>query len=135
MGCYREPEIRRFLRDLMAHKDRVPVLICLCFLSCAAVLIYFAPESVSLVPKEARPISAKAVWRIDTQPMSAGEEIATLAVCPNGSLVALGTFEGKVNVWQTADTSHRTTWKAHDAKVSALCYFPDSRHLVTAGGD
>lgn len=65
-------------------------------------------------------------------PMKSG--VGTLALSPDGSLVAAGE-DWAVRVWSMADRQEQTTLCGHKGRVSALAYSPDGGTLASGGWD
>jgi WD40 repeat protein len=63
------------------------------------------------------------------------DEISSLAVSPDGSLLATGTRAGVVQLWRTADRGMISQWQAHTELVTALAFSPDSQALLTCGSE
>src|SRR5690606_16731232 len=61
--------------------------------------------------------------------------IASLAVSPDGQMVAAGTTDGKVHLWRLADYKRIETLEAHGGWVWSVAFSPDSRLLATGGSD
>lgn len=58
--------------------------------------------------------------------------IVSVAVSPDGTLVAGGNRKGEVQVWETASHSTRYVLPAHVLEVSDLAFSPDGRTLFAA---
>lgn len=59
------------------------------------------------------------------------------AVAPDGSAVAVGRRDGKVDVWDTAVNPPKLRWSipAHTANAVTVAFSPDGKRLVTGGDD
>jgi WD40 repeat protein len=79
--------------------------------------------------------SAEEMGFLDTQEASPGGEICALAVSPDGTLLATGTRDGAVRLWEASSQRPLGRWQAHEEAVTALAFFPDSRDLLTSGAD
>src|SRR5262245_22859706 len=87
------------------------------------------------VPAPRQPDSAEELGVLDPRAQSPAEEICSLAVSTDGTLLATGTRGGVVWLWEASTGSPRVHWRAHDAGVTALAFSPDSRGLFTADND
>jgi WD40 repeat protein len=72
---------------------------------------------------------------LDPREASPGGEICALAVSPDGTLLATGTRDGAIRLWEASNQRSLTRWQAHEKAVTALAFFPDSRGLLTSGAD
>ena len=54
---------------------------------------------------------------------------------PDGSVLAIGTNEGRVLLFETEGTTQQLEWRAHESYVYCLAWTPDGTRLVTASGD
>ncbi|MFC1766590.1 hypothetical protein ACFL6U_31495, partial [Planctomycetota bacterium] len=65
------------------------------------------------------------------------QQITTASWEPGGTLVAAGTMEDTVHVWDvTADVNElELTWSAHTGRVGAVVWKPENQNLITAGQD
>lgn len=76
----------------------------------------------------------------DVQIMPGAQSVVTsIAVAPNGSMIAVGDERGEVKFWEKKDT----TWtadtakilKAHPGSIKDLAFAPSGKALLTAGSD
>ena len=76
--------------------------------------------------------------------LSSGQQLATWpdasgcgAISPDGKLLATGTMDGKLNLWNMADGSRLASVQAHPEHYTGymvqLAFSPDSRFLATGG--
>ncbi|QDT33811.1 WD40 repeat domain-containing protein [Thalassoglobus polymorphus] len=61
--------------------------------------------------------------------------IRTAAINKNGSLIAFGTGEGKISIWDTKQNKFTHEWSGHDHWVFDLVFDANSERLFSAGGD
>ena len=66
---------------------------------------------------------------------SPGGEICSLAVSPDGTLLATGARDGTVQLWEASELLPLARWQTHRQKVTALAFSPDSHFLLTSGAD
>lgn len=60
--------------------------------------------------------------------------VNALAFSPDSTLIAVGTFDGKVSIYSVATGELVNSWYAHVGVVSDLDFSPDGNWLLTAGG-
>ena len=66
--------------------------------------------------------------------LQAQEAVHVVAIDPQATLVASGSFSGTISVWHTADGTLLRHWQAHPQKVTAL-RFSNNGALLLSGGD
>jgi WD40 repeat protein len=64
-----------------------------------------------------------------------GERTACVALSPDGNLIAVGSREGRLHVWDAITGQKRATIDAHRGGVLSVDFAPDGRRLITSGGD
>jgi WD40 repeat protein len=62
-------------------------------------------------------------------------EIRGVALSPDGKFLAAAVRFGTVHVWDVASRKVLASEKAHDGEAWSVCFSPDSRTLVSGGGD
>ncbi len=67
--------------------------------------------------------------------LTAFQPIAHLALHPNGQILAGGTPEGQVLLWNLRSGEAVTSIPAHDSEITALAFSPDGESLITGSGD
>jgi WD40 repeat protein len=83
----------------------------------------------------AQSASMKSVGAFTPEGKLLGDEIGSLAISFDGTLLAIGTFDGVVRLLQTSELRLLGLWQAHAKKVTALVFSPGSHSLVSAGAD
>jgi len=63
------------------------------------------------------------------------EPVTTAAFCADGGLVASGSVDRTVKLWDAATGDHVATLRGHDAAVSAVAFLPGGLLLASAGFD
>lgn len=63
------------------------------------------------------------------------ESIASMALSPNGNVLAVGGFSGQIRLWRVADGKPLMTFRGHDGITWALAISPDSTMLASGGYD
>jgi WD40 repeat protein len=60
---------------------------------------------------------------------------ASIALSPDGTLLALGCYDGDILVWDLQSHGTPTTISGHDGVVRALAFSPDGSLLASGGAD
>jgi len=60
--------------------------------------------------------------------------VSSIALAADGKLVALGTEDGRIEVWDTARIAQVWTAQAHVGQIRSLAFAPDG-HTLASGGD
>ena len=58
-----------------------------------------------------------------------------LAIAPNAALVAAGTADSRLFLWNATDVKPVSQNTAHAGPVTAVAFHPQGTQLLTAGGD
>ena len=61
--------------------------------------------------------------------------VTSLAISPDGSLVAAGDDSGPIKVWRLSDSSVVSTLTGHTRRVESLAFFPDNTKLLSGSDD
>jgi WD40 repeat protein len=64
-----------------------------------------------------------------------GAEACSLAVSPDATLLATGSVDGVVQLWDAEARRPLARWQAHEQKVTALAFSPGRRELLTSGAE
>ena len=79
------------------------------------------------------------IRRVDTGEVVASlthpRRVSAIAWGDGGRLLAAGTDEGAVDVWEVATSSRLMSLQGHSAAVTALLFHPAGKVLVSAGLD
>jgi len=67
--------------------------------------------------------------------MGHGDVVRTAAMSADGSLLASGSMDGTVKIWQTRTGHLIRSLSGHKDGVRAVLFHPDGAHLVTGGAD
>jgi WD40 repeat protein/tRNA A-37 threonylcarbamoyl transferase component Bud32 len=63
------------------------------------------------------------------------DEIASLSISPDSSLIGIGAENGKINLWLLSENKLLRVLQGHSAEVSSIAFSPDSSLLASASGD
>lgn len=61
-------------------------------------------------------------------------EVVPVAYSPDGSILASGSWDGEVILWDTAKQKAITTLRGHEGRVGQLVFTSDGKRLAVAGG-
>jgi WD40 repeat protein len=67
-------------------------------------------------------------------PLQQGSPIQSVAFSPDGRLLAAGSVDGYIKVWDTKTGKECHTFRAHEARVWCLSFSPDGKWLASGGG-
>lgn len=63
------------------------------------------------------------------------KSIFSLALSPDGTLLATGDMDGQIHLWQIADGKNLLTFKGHEGLVWTVAFSPDGQTLASGGFD
>ncbi|MEA5623288.1 WD40 repeat domain-containing protein [Nostoc sp. UHCC 0251] len=63
------------------------------------------------------------------------KSIYSLALSPDGKLLATGDISGQIHLWQVADGKNLLTFKGHEGWVWTVTFSPDGQTLASGGHD
>ncbi|MBW4424797.1 MAG: hypothetical protein KME50_10170 [Nostoc desertorum CM1-VF14] len=63
------------------------------------------------------------------------KNIYSLALSPDGKLLATGDMNGQIHLWQMADGKNLLTFKGHEGWVWSVSFSPDGQTLASSGHD
>lgn len=61
--------------------------------------------------------------------------LSAIAYSPNGELLATGSWDGTIRIWNTADGSVRATLLGHQGHVNCLAFVEGSEHVLSGADD
>jgi hypothetical protein len=86
--------------------------------------------------------SGQVIRRLDAHPSPAQDTLKwvvrkdrSLAFSPDGRVLACGTGEAEIQLWDVATSKPLRRLKAHKADVTSVAFSPDGRRLASAGED
>ena len=59
----------------------------------------------------------------------------TVAISPDGKLIAVGGYDGRLHLWDAHDLSSLLVIQQHSSQISRLCFSADSTRITTISGD
>jgi WD40 repeat protein len=63
------------------------------------------------------------------------EEVTSVAISPGGDLLAAGSTDGTVSLWDLSDDSLVNTLKSHSMNISSVFFSPDGQSIFSASYD
>ena len=66
---------------------------------------------------------------------TAFKSVLSLALSPDGKLLATGDIDGQIRLWQVANGKHLLTFKGHEGWVWTLAFSPSGQTLASGGHD
>ncbi|MBD2340737.1 hypothetical protein H6G64_27600 [Calothrix sp. FACHB-156] len=63
------------------------------------------------------------------------KSVFSVALSPDGKLLATGDQDGQIHLWQMADRKNLLTFKGHEDFIWTVTFSPDGRTLVSGGND
>jgi WD40 repeat protein len=100
-------------------------------------VLQFSPDGKLLAGAGSKGLT---VWDLDkrdilvTMPKSTGTALCGPCFAANGQMIAVGNYDGTVEVWSLVRKELVGNWKAHNS-VSGLALMPDGNRLVTVSWD
>jgi WD40 repeat protein/Flp pilus assembly protein TadD len=61
--------------------------------------------------------------------------VSSLMISPDGSLLATGSYDGTVRLWDLATGRQRATLAGHEGKVWSVAFSPDGKTIASGSGD
>ncbi|KAJ8588032.1 WD40 repeat-like protein, partial [Rhizopogon salebrosus TDB-379] len=80
-------------------------------------------------------------WIRDGEPVGEpwkgdGEEVASMAVCPDKTMVVSGSANGRLRLWNVEGNSTvGDPWEGHSAALTCLDWSPDAREIASGSED
>jgi WD40 repeat protein len=104
---------------------------------------YGWPTAVALLPDQSSLLvlsASPAVWDLESGDLlrsldSSEGMVYASTLSPDGSLLALGTTDGRVILWDTRSLEQISSVKAHVGFVTLIAFHPEGTMLATAGSD
>jgi WD40 repeat protein len=79
------------------------------------------------------------IWEAAGKPVRALEghtaPVTAAVYSPDGKLIASGSADNTIHLWDAATAKDLFTLKGHTAPITVLAFTPDSKHLVSTAGD
>jgi WD40 repeat protein len=79
-------------------------------------------------------------WIRDGEPVgepwrSGGGEVASMAVCPDKTMVVSGSADGRLRLWNVEGGVVGNPWEGHSALVRCLDWSPNAREIASGSQD
>lgn len=95
----------------------------------------FMPDGASLITAHYKTLR---VWDVQrgtvTHTLALPDDAASIAVSPDGKIIATGLYDGSVRLWRSSQESSQTLVESGDP-VDVLAFSPNGRQLVTSYRD
>lgn len=101
----------------------------------SALAFEFPGAHLATEPGPRRSIAPREIALLEPASTLVGDSASSSAMSPDGTLLAIGTFNGTVRIWETAGSRLLAQWRAQKEKVTALAFFCDSQSLLSAGAE
>ena len=124
------------IRSLRSYVTSRRILVAASVVLLASALAFEFPEAhLATEPGTKRSISPMEIALLEPASTHVGDSVSSSAISPDGTLLAIGAFNGTVRIWEIAKFRLLAQWRAHKEKVTALAFFCDSQSLLSAGAE
>ena len=89
--------------------------------------------SLAFSPDGSKLVSAGSLWDVANGSGTSLESFRSVAFSPDGTMLALGTYDGKIKLWDTAAGTTTATLEGHRSTVYSMAFSPDGSQLVSGG--
>ena len=103
----------------------------------ATALLPIGKQDISLAfsPDGSKLVSAGSLWDVANGSGTSLESFRSVAFSPDGTMFALGTYDGKIKLWDTAAGTTTATFEGHRSTVYSVAFSPDGTKLVSGSYD